>query len=215
MHNPRQASLHERAVAVIARRASGLSFALILFAACAGGGTPAPASGAASAANPTAASDGAASPAGGGGGNGGPVAAGADLCGLLGPGDFAAAGVAGAGKPTENNQDNSNVYCIYAGKSGGTGGIEFDAFLAASKADSQGTYDAAAAGILDLAGEGKAALPEADGVVLRNDIPGPYAGIAVWKGKLVFDIAIPSTLTSKVQLVVLAKFVLQRAAALI
>ena len=200
---------------MIARRASGLSFALILLVACAGGGTPGPASPPPSAANPTTSSAGAASPVSGGGGAvGGPVAAGADLCGLLGPGDFAAAGVTGAGKPTENNQDNSNVYCVYAGKSAGTGGIEFDAFLAGSAADSKASYDSVAAPMLDFAGEGKAAFPDADGAVVRNDIPGPYAGIAIWKGKLVFTIGIPSTLTSKVQLVVLAKLVLQRAAAL-
>lgn len=199
---------------MIARRASGLLSACILLAACAGGGTAPPASAPSSAANPTVASAQPTSPAGVGGAVGGPVAAGADLCGLLGPGDFAAAGVAGAGKPTENNQDNSNVYCVYAGKSAATGGIEFDAFLAGSAADSKASYDALAAPMVDLSGEGKAAFPDADGAVIRNDIPGPYAGIAVWKGKLVFTIGIPSTLTSKIQLVVLAKHVLERAAAL-
>ena len=43
---------------------------------------------------------------------------------------------------------------------------------------------------------------------------GSLRGIAVWKGKLVFSVAIPSTLTSKLQLIVLAKLVLERAAAL-
>ena len=145
---------------MIARRASGLMLAFILLAACAGGSTAAPASAPAGATNPTVASAQPASPAAGGGGaNGGPVAAGADLCGLLGPGDFAAAGVAGAGKPTENNQDNSNVYCLYAGKSAGTGGIESDAFLAGSKADSEASYTSVSAPMLDLTGEGKAAVP--------------------------------------------------------
>jgi hypothetical protein len=199
---------------MIARRSSGLVLALILLAACAGSSTPAPTSAPTGAANPTVASTLPASPVTGGGANGGPVAAGADLCGLLGPGDFAAAGVSGAGKPTENNQDPSNVYCVYAGKSAGTGGIEFDAFLAGSAADSKASYDAVAAPMLDFAGEGKAAFPDADGAVVRNDIPGPYAGIAIWKGKLVFDIGIPTTATSKVELIALAKLVLQRAAGL-
>jgi hypothetical protein len=106
------------------------------------------------------------------------------------------------------------VFCVYAGKSAGTGGIEFDAFLAGSAADSKAAYDSASAPMLDFAGDGRAAFPDADGASLRNDIPGPYAGIAVWKGKLVFDIGIPSTDTSKAQLIALAKLVLQRAAAL-
>ena len=199
---------------MILRRSSGLVLVLILLAACGGSSTPAPTSAPTSAANATPAPTGAASPLTGGGLNGGPVAAGADLCGLLGPGDFAAAGVSGAGKATENNQDPSNVYCVYAGKSSGTGGIEFDAFLAGSTADSQASYTSVSGPMLDFAGEGKAAFPDADGAVVRNDIPGPYAGIAIWKGKLVFDIGIPSTATSKAQLIALAKLVLQRAAAL-
>lgn len=201
------------------RKASGLTLALVLLAACTGGSSPgAPAGGATTAASSapvaSAASVAPVSP-GSGGGNGGPVAAGGDLCGLLGPGDFAAAGVAGTGKPTENNPDANDAYCVYAGKSAGTGGVEFDAFLAASSADSKASYDAASAPMLDFAGAGKAAFPDADGAAVRNDIPGGYAGITVWKGKLVFDIGIPTTSTSQAQLIALAKLVLQRAAGLV
>lgn len=199
---------------MVARHSSGLALALILLAACGGSSTPAPTAAPTGAANTAPAPTAAASPITGGGLTGGPVKAGDDLCGLLGPGDFAAAGVPGAGKATENNQDPSNVYCVYAGKSAGTGGIEFDAFLAGSTADSKASYDSVAAPMLDFAGEGKAAFPDADGAVVRNDIPGPYAGIAIWQGKLVFDIGIPSTAASKAQLIALAKLVLQRAAAL-
>ena len=149
--------------------------------------------------------------AAGGGATGGSVAAGDDLCGLVGPGDFAAVGVGGTAKAAENNSDNSNVYCVYAGKSAGTGGVEFDAFLADTKADSQASFDAASAPMLDFEGVGKAAFPDADGAKLRTDIPGGYAGIAVWQGKLVFDIGIPTTAQSKDQLIALAKLVLERA----
>jgi hypothetical protein len=198
------------------RKASGLTLALILVAACTGGSTPgAPTAGATTAASSTAAASQAPASAGSGGDIGGPVAAGSDLCGLLGPGDFAAAGVAGTGKATENNADANDVYCVYAGKSAGTGGVEFDAFLAASSADSKASYDAAAAPMLDFAGAGKAAFPDADGAAVRNDIPGGYAGITVWKGKLVFDIGIPTTDKSQAQLIALAKLVLLRAAGLV
>ena len=205
-------------------RRTPLRFALaflVLLAGCSGGGgsTPAPPSA------PTQAPPGAATaspvasatPAsvGSGGDIGGPVAAGDDLCGLLGPGDFAAVGVSGTSKAKENNADPSDVYCVYAGTSAGTGGVEFDAFLAGSTADSKPSYDSASAPMLDFAGDGKAAFPDADGARIRNDIPGPYAGIAIWKGKLVFDIGIPTTDTSKDQLIALAKLVLQRAAGII
>ena len=198
------------------RRAVVLPLITAIVAACSGGGgTGAGASSAAgggsSTATPATASQPPGPAAGGGGATGGPVAAGADLCGLLGPGDFAAVGVAGTGKPSENNPDANNAYCVYAGKSAGTGGVEFDAFLADTSADSQASFDAASAPMLDFEGVAKAAFPDADGAKLRTDIPGGYAGIAIWKGKLVFDIGIPTTDQAKDQLIALAKLVLGRA----
>ena len=189
---------------------------VLIVAACSGGGGtgagPSSAAGGGSGtATPATASQPPAPAAGGGGATGGPVAAGADLCGLLGPGDFASVGVAGTGGPSENNQDNNNVYCVFAGKSAGTGGVEFDAFLAPTSADSQAAFDAASAPMLDFEGVGKAAFPDADGAKLRTDIPGGYAGITIWKGKLVFDIGVPTTDQAKDQLIALAKLVLGRA----
>jgi hypothetical protein len=198
------------------RKVLGVTLALGLLAGCSGGGgggvsTVGPTSGV----SPSTIASAAISTGGAGGTNGGPVAAGGDLCGLLGPGDFAAAGVAGTGKVKENNPDANDAYCVYAGTSAGTGGVEFDAFLAGSPTDSKAAYDAASAPMLDFAGDGKAAFPDADGASLRTDIPGGYAGITIWKGKLVFDIGIPTTASSKDQLIALAKLVLQRAAGLI
>ena len=196
-------------------RAVVLALVVLVVAACSSASGPAPTSGGTtgagggSSAAPAATSTPA---AGGGGATGGTVAAGDDLCKLLGPGDFAAVGVSGTGAPTENNQDNSNVYCVYAGKSAGTGGVEFDAFLAGTKSDSEATFNSVAAPMLDFEGVGKAAFPDADGAKLRTDIPDGYAGIAIWKGKLAFDIGIPTTDQAKDQLIALAKLVLQRSA---
>jgi hypothetical protein len=190
---------------MITRSATAGFVLALLLAACAGGSTPAPV---------PVASNG----SGGGGGSAGPtggsVSAGGDLCGLLGPGDFAAVGVGGTGKPTENNQDANDVYCVFAGKSGATGGVEFDAFLGASSADSPGTFIAATEGIADSAGAGKAALPEVDDARLQTDIAGGYAALVVSKGKVVFSLAIPTTSSAKDQLVALAKLVLARVASL-
>lgn len=210
---------------MIARRnAAWLLLVLSLVTACTGGASPAPSGGGAASAAPSLAPSGGGaltvppSPASGGGGTGGTVAPGGDLCGLLGPGDFAAVGVAGAGAAKENNPDANNAYCVYAGTSGGTGGVELDAFLAGSRADSEAGFISASAPMVTFGNiaqtEVKAAFPDADGAALRTDIPGPYAGIAIWKGKLVFDIAIPTTDSAKDQLISLAKLVLQRASGL-
>ena len=203
-------------------RAAGAALTLLLVAGCTatgGGATSAAGGGATSTAAPTPAAGGGggtsatASSGGGGAGTttGGPVAAGDDLCGLLGPADFAAAGLTGTGKPTENNQDNSNVYCVYAGKSAATGGVEFDAFLAASSADSEASFNAVAAPMLDFEGAGKAAFPGANDAKIRTDMPDGYAAIAIWDGKLVFDIGIPPSDHAKDRLIALAKLVLDRA----
>jgi hypothetical protein len=120
-------------------------------------------------------------------------------------------GVTGTGAARENNADQNNAYCVYAGASAGSGGVELDAFLAGSRADSEASFVSASAPMLDFQGIAKAAFPDADGAALRTDIPGPYAGIAIWKGKLVFDIWIPTTDKARDQLIALAGLVLQRA----
>ena len=195
-------------------RAAAIPLVVLLFGACSAASGPAPTpggstgSGGGSSQGPAATSTPA---AGGGGATGGTVAAGDDLCKLLGPGDFAAVGVSGTGPASENNQDNSNVYCVYAGKSAGTGGVEFDAFLADTKANSR-PPSTPWPRRCSTSRAGQAAFPDADGAKLRTDIPDGYAGIAIWKGKLAFDIGIPTTDQAKDQLIALAKLVLQRSA---
>jgi hypothetical protein len=141
---------------------------------------------------------------------GGSIAKGGDLCGLLGPGDFAAAGVSGATVPVENFDDSGNYYCVYAGDSGATGGIEFDAFVG----DPAGAYQemVASAGILSADATG--ALPGADkaGTVLNG--PGGMAGIAACKGQFCFDIDVPTSSGARAQLLAMAGLVLQRGSGL-
>jgi hypothetical protein len=188
-----------------------LVLVLVPVAACTGGGASSSTSGTSAGAG---ASTAAGSPASGGGKIGAAVAAGDDLCGLLGPGDFAAAGVPGTTTAKENNTDNNDVYCVFTGKSAATGGVEFDAFLAASSSDSSASYTEVSGSFVDAAGVAKAAFPDADGAALQTDTAEGFAGIAIWKGKLVFDIGIPTSAAAKDQLVTLAKLVLQRASGL-
>lgn len=152
-----------------------------------------------------------------GGATGGPVASGGDLCNILGPGDFAAAGIAGAGAVDANNTPPTDYYCVYAGKSSGTGGIEFDAFDvdAATAAD---VFDTVlnSAGILvrtDRAGD-----VGADQAVIATNVPGDQGAgtvaiIVVRKGGFVFDIGFPAGPNAEQQLIGLAKLVLSRATA--
>ena len=199
--------------------AVGLS---VLVAACGGSGgspttggpyAPPTAAGGASPAAPSATADAGASGGGAGGATGAPVAAGGDYCGLLRPGDFAAAGIQGAGAPTAN-PDPAGAYCVYAGVSGATGGIELDVFVGFDAADASSIF-VNVRSFVDL-GTGKAALPEADEVAILpagGGSPG-YAAIAVRKGLLVFGISCPSGDGAADALVALARLVIQRGSAL-
>jgi hypothetical protein len=183
-----------------------------VLAACGGTGGGTPTATGAPAATPSGA------PAGGGGSStggaaGGPVARGGDYCGLLGPGDFAAAGLAGAGAPSAN-PDPQGAYCVYAGRSGATGGIELDVFVGTDDADASAIF-VNVRSFIDV-GTGKAALPEADEVALLASAGGSpdYAVIAVRKGLLVFGISFPAGDGAQDRLVALARLVLARGDAL-
>ncbi len=193
-------------------------FALAV-AGCGGGGSPAPVSQVGGSAAPSASTAPTTAPAASGGGNavGGPVAVGGDLCDLLAPGDFAAAGVTGTGAPAENNNPPTDYYCVYAGRSSMTGGIELDAFVLAAADDPDGVFDTVlnASGIIDRTERG----PDvgADRAVIAASVKGdagPVAIIAVRKGGLVFDIGFPGGPDAERQLIGLAKLVLERATAL-
>jgi hypothetical protein len=150
------------------------------------------------------------------------VAAGEDLCKLLGPGDFAAVGVTHASGPTENPTDPLNNYCVYRGKSSATGGIEFDVSVSDTAADAQSVFPS-------MSGEGEFVASDISNVVLtdadeaRLGLPNAESStdpaiIAVRKGKLVFNIGmgVPFADVRQAgdQLQQLAALVLQRAAAL-
>jgi hypothetical protein len=130
------------------------------------------------------------------------------LCDLLGPGDFAAVGIAGASAPTVNSDGPGSAYCVYAGKSAGTGGIEFDAFV---DDDAAGTYQT----ILDEIGPvSPLTIPGVDeagvstGTVGQADKP---ASVIVRIGKLTFTIAAPAGADTVGALTKLAALVITRA----
>jgi hypothetical protein len=135
------------------------------------------------------------------------------LC-VLSPNDFVEAGVRNASKPSANVQDGgASAYCVYAGKSAATGGIELDVFspAGASPADIKETY--------------QTAIGESSGVMTPIRIEGadearwsahtisggpPFATIAVRRGDLVFVLGIPATKDAQTQLTSLSGLVLKR-----
>ncbi len=140
---------------------------------------------------------------------GGPVAKGGNFCDLLGPGDFLAVGVSGAHTPTKNSDGTADAYCVYAGVSGATGGIEFDIFTGDPVSSYQQIVSNAA-----LIADTKGDLPGVDNVGMVTSGPGNMAAIGVQKGRLTFDIDIPTGPNARAQLIALAKLVLQRSSAL-
>jgi hypothetical protein len=195
---------------------------IIAVAACSGAGSPA--SSTAAPADSAAPSESGSSSAGGasqaaGGSTGGSVPAGGDLCALLGPGDFAAAGVSGAGSPTSNpivNDVQAADYCVYAKNSAAGGGIELDVFVLTS----------ADAALTDFGGVAMYAIEPSAVTALGADQAGIYleqlgndAGttfdqLRALKGRMWFSLAFPSNPGSRDQLLGLAKLVLDRGAAL-
>lgn len=126
-------------------------------------------------------------------------------CGLLTLADFATHGVDGAEAPTDN-PDGTSHYCVYAGTSGATGGIEFDVFPHADVASATETYDT-------VIGEGASGAPPTGASFAASSfaISGDTAYLAVRQGKLVFALAVPNDSNTEAGLVALAKLVVQRA----
>ena len=161
-------------------------------------------------ATPTAAST-ASRGGGGGGATGAPVAQGGDYCGLLGSGDFAAVGITGTAAPSKNSDAPTDAYCVYAGTSSGTGGIEFDIFIG----DADATYQQIRANAGIFLDDATADLPGVDAAGTIVNGSGGLASIAVKKGQMSFDIGFPSSAGGRDQLLALARVVLARSSALV
>lgn len=144
---------------------------------------------------------------------GGPVTDLTKLCDLLGPGDFAAVGINGAGVAKVSDDGPGTAYCVYSGTSGATGGIEFDVFV---DADPEGVFDT----ILDEISSDTTSVPipgvdesvGSDGQAGKADAP---ATVVVRKGPLVFTIAAPGGTGNSLKLAALAALVVARGAGLV
>jgi hypothetical protein len=135
------------------------------------------------------------------------------LCALT-PADFQNAGVPGASKPTANVQDaGASAYCVYAGKSSATGGIELDVFFpaGANAEEAKATFQTAT-GEGGLSGKPVKIAGADEAVWSPNALSGgaPFASIAVRKGTLVFTLGFPTSKNAQAQLTKLAEVVMGR-----
>lgn len=136
----------------------------------------------------------------------------AKLCDLLGPGDFDAAGIAGAAPPTVTSDGPGSAACVFAGTSAATGGIEFDAFIDDDPASVYATITAGVAAELSAIDvDGADVAAGWDGTDGAAD---QFGRIVVQAGRLVFTIGVPGGDGVAAELASLADLVAGRAAAL-
>ncbi len=144
-----------------------------------------------------------------------PVPVLSDGCRLLGPGDFAAAGVAGAGIP-QPIAGAASAACRYAPTNGSVDAIELRVLHGTDAADAARLFVTPLDAPRDE-GAGRKALPEVDDAVLQltDDYGQAFALLAVRKGRLCFSIGFTPGEHPADQLVSLARLVLARAATLV
>jgi hypothetical protein len=128
---------------------------------------------------------------------------------LLTPDDFARVGVPGAGTPTVNIAERDSAFLVYAGRSGGTGGIELDLFVS----DHPESTFATASTVASRLGRPAPGLPAEEALVttgMDNSRGGKFAAILVREGRLIFAISLPDSPNAESQLSALARIVLER-----
>jgi hypothetical protein len=135
----------------------------------------------------------------------GPVAI-ADLCTLLSPTDFARFGVDGAGEPEATTDGTGSTYCVYAGESGATGGIELDLFPNPDESTAHDTF-------VTATGETAAGRAATGGGFDESSfaIDDDVALLVVRQGPLVIALAAPNDVNTEQGLVSLAQLALERA----
>jgi hypothetical protein len=133
------------------------------------------------------------------------------LCQLLTPADWTAAGLSGARAPSVDTDEPGSAYCTYGGASGGTGGLELDVFVGATVDDALLTYATINESIPSPA------LPNLSGVdqaaMNANMEPG-FGAIVARAGKLVLTVSLPTSDSAATQLTSLTALVLTRATSL-
>ena len=132
------------------------------------------------------------------------------LCALLTPDDWTAAGLAGAGPPEmdDDGPGTGSAYCIYNGASGATGGLELDVFVLPTIGDAQLTY---AQILQSIPNPSAPDLSGVDEAAIDTNIEPGFGAILARAGKLVVTITLPTSGGTADQLTALTNLVLGRA----
>src|SRR5260221_5764982 len=135
---------------------------------------------------------------------------GAAMC-VLTPADFKAAGITNADKPKANISDGgASAYCVYAGKSSATGGIELDVF---SPSEPDSTIDTASGEITATWKPIKIGNADAAKWSPNAKSGGPEFAVVIGKRKsMVFVLGIPAHKDAQARLTKLVGLVLDRLA---
>src|SRR5688500_4439530 len=135
------------------------------------------------------------------------------LCALLTPADWTAAGLQDAGPPEmdEDGPGTGSAYCIYNGRPVASGGLELDVFVAPTLGDAQLTYGQILQSIPDPTAPNLSGVDEA---AINTNIEPGFGAILVRAEKLVLTITLPTTPAAEDQLISLANLVVSRARAL-
>lgn len=135
------------------------------------------------------------------------------LCALLTPDDWTAAGLQDAGPPEmdEDGPGTGSAYCVYNGAPGAAGGLELDVFVGLTLGDAQLTYAQILESIPDPSAPNLSGVDEA---AINARIEPGFGAILVRAGRLVATITLPTTPAANDQLISLATLVLSRARAL-
>jgi hypothetical protein len=135
------------------------------------------------------------------------------LCALLTPDDWTAAGLAGARPPDmdDDGPGTGSAYCVYNDQPGALGGLELDVFVGSTLGDAQLTYAQIHESIPNPTTPDMSGIDEA--AIDTNIEPG-FGAILVRAGRLVVTITLPTTPAARDQLISLTNLVLNRAAAL-
>ena len=133
------------------------------------------------------------------------------LCALLTPDDWAAAGLTDAGPPDmdDDGPGTGSAYCTYHGISGALGGLELDVFVSPTVDEAQQIYAQILESLPDTSAPNISGVDEA--AINANIQPDGFGAILVRAGLLVATISLPTSAQANDQLISLTNLVLSRA----
>ncbi len=152
-----------------------------------------------------------------------PAGTGKTMCSALNTSDFTSVGIQGTTGPRADVIHPTAAYCVYAGNSGMSGGIEFDVYYPAGATPAavkshEHTLMMEAGGSVGEGAYSTISMPGVDAAHLGTNMrtgKAPFDSLVVRKGNLIIIITIPATAHAPVQLKKLATIALGRFATVV